>query len=68
MGWWTISGLAIGGAFLLEGMMWALFPQQMREMMRQALQLPDSVVQTVGIVAFLIGGAVIVMVAQGAGG
>ena len=48
--------------------MWALFPQQMREMMRQALQLPDSVVQTVGIVAFLIGGAVIVMVAQGAGG
>ena len=67
MSWWTISGLAIGGAFLLEGMMWALFPQQMREMMRQALQLPDNVVQTVGIVAFLIGGAVIVMVARGAG-
>ena len=62
-----IIGLAIGGAFLLEGLMWALFPDQMREMMKQMLLQERNTVQTVGLISFVIGAVVIMLIAGGVG-
>ena len=63
-----LLGLAIGGAFLLEGLMWALFPDQMREMVKQMLLQERNTVQTVGMISFVIGAVVIMLIASGMGG
>ena len=65
MSFGLIIGLAIGGAFLLEGLMWALFPDQMREMMKQMLLQERNTVQTVGLVSFVIGAVLIMLIAGG---
>ena len=67
MSFGLIIGLAIGGAFLLEGLMWALFPDQMREMMKQMLLQERNTVQTVGLISFVIGAVLIMLIAGGVG-
>ena len=62
-----LLGLAIGGAFLLEGLMWALFPDQMREMVKQMLLQERNTVQTVGMISFVIGAVAIMLIARGMG-
>ncbi len=51
----TITLIAIGGALLIEGAVWAVFPAQMREMYRQMLSMPDRVLHMSGLASVAFG-------------
>ncbi len=59
---------ALGLALALEGMLYALFPEQMKRLIAQALATPENLLRIVGLTAALIGVAVVWFVRQGAGG
>ena len=67
MSWLTIAGLAIGGALLLEGMVWALFPDAMREAYRQMMEQSGDRLQLFGMISAALGVFTIVMVMRGLG-
>lgn len=46
---------ALGLVFVIEGALYALFPNAMQRMMRQVLDLPPATLRTVGLVAAVIG-------------
>ena len=47
--WATILVIAIGGAMLLEGAMYALFPGPMKKAMLEIQNAPESLLRTAGI-------------------
>lgn len=46
---------ALGLAFVLEGVVYALFPDAMRQMMAQVLALPSASVRWTGLVVAAVG-------------
>jgi len=56
MGLGTIIAVAIGGALALEGVIWAVFPSQMRRAYQESLaQLDDKSLHMGGLICVLIG-------------
>jgi len=54
--------VAMGLALAIEGMLYCLFPDGMKRMMAQVLQMPSSNVRTVGMVAAVAGVGVVWLV------
>ena len=50
---------ALGLALAIEGILYALFPDGMRQMMERALAFPPSVIRATGLVAALAGVGVV---------
>ena len=46
---------ALGLVFVIEGTLYALFPEAMKSMIRQVLALPNNAVRTAGLIAAVIG-------------
>lgn len=55
---------ALGLVFLMEGALYALFPDKMKQMMAQMIALPSGTVRTVGLI-FAIFGFLIIAVLRG---
>ena len=56
MGLGTIITVAIGGALALEGVIWAIFPSQMRRMYQETLsQLDDKSLHIGGLISVMAG-------------
>jgi uncharacterized protein len=51
--------VAIGLAIFFEGVLYALFPDGMKRMMMQILEMPSHSVRTAGITAAMIGVALV---------
>ena len=51
--------VAMALALAIEGMLYCLFPDGMKRMMVQVLQMPSSSVRTAGMVAAIIGVGVV---------
>jgi len=47
--WVTIMVIAVGGAMLLEGAMYALFPGQMKKAMLEMQSVPENILRGVGL-------------------
>lgn len=47
--WMTVIVIAIGGAMLLEGAMYALFPGPMKKAMQDIQNVPEHILRAVGI-------------------
>ena len=47
--------LALASVLIVEGVVYALFPEQMRKMMRTAMSLPEMTLRTTGLVAVVLG-------------
>jgi len=54
--------IALGLVMLLEGALYALFPNQMIEMMRKLPEIPPAVLRVMGIVGVALGWLVVHMV------
>ncbi|WP_374444089.1 DUF2065 domain-containing protein [Stella sp.] len=52
---WVACGLVL----VIEGLAYAAFPEQMRRMMRQALELPEGTLRMAGLLAAIVGVAVV---------
>lgn len=52
-----VTALAL--VLVIEGVIYALFPAAMKRMMAQIMQVPDSALRNVGLLALLIGVAVV---------
>ncbi len=50
---------AVGLVLVIEGALYALFPQGMKRIMRQVIHLPMSVLRTAGLVAAFLGLAIV---------
>lgn len=56
MGFGGIVMIAIGGALAFEGVLWAIFPSQMRRMYHEALsQMDDKALHIGGLVSVMLG-------------
>ena len=53
---------ALGLALALEGFLYALFPDKMKQMMAQVLAMPAASVRTVGLTTAIIGVGVVLLV------
>ncbi len=53
--WVTILVIAIGGAMLLEGAVYALFPGGMKRAMREMMDMPENQLRMAGLVVSAIG-------------
>ena len=53
--WVTILIIALGGALLLEGSVYALFPGAMKKVMQEMQSLPENQLRIAGIVAAIVG-------------
>ncbi|WP_138379416.1 DUF2065 domain-containing protein [Luteithermobacter gelatinilyticus] len=47
--------MALGLVLVIEGILYALFPEQMRRMMRAALELSEMSLRISGLVAVILG-------------
>ncbi|PHZ84950.1 DUF2065 domain-containing protein [Paremcibacter congregatus] len=56
--------LALGAVFLVEGILYTLFPEAMRRMMKQVIQMPENAIRYSGLAAAVIGFLVIYAVKQ----
>lgn len=50
---------ALGLLFVIEGALYALFPEGMQRMMRMALEAPPSTLRNGGVVALIVGFAIV---------
>ncbi|MBQ9536552.1 MAG: DUF2065 domain-containing protein [Desulfovibrionaceae bacterium] len=50
---------ALGLAFVLEGVCWALFPEQMRKLMQQVTQMEQKELRSLGLSGVVVGVIVI---------
>jgi len=58
----TILLIAIGGAFAFEGVMWAIFPNGVRQMYRDAFaQMDDKALHITGLISVALGVGMIVL-------
>jgi len=51
--------VAIGLVFVIEGLLYAAFPRTMRRMIEQMGDLPDQSLRTAGLVAIILGVAIV---------
>ncbi len=51
--------VGIGLVFVIEGLLYAAFPNAMRKMVEDITKLPDSNLRTVGLFALVIGVAIV---------
>jgi len=51
--------LACGLVLVIEGLAYAAFPEHMRRMMRQALELPEGTLRMGGLLAAIVGVALV---------
>lgn len=51
--------VGIGLVFVIEGLLYAAFPNAMRKMVQDITRLPDSNIRTIGIFALVIGVAIV---------
>jgi len=51
----TIVLIAIGGTLAIEGVFWAVFPRQLKEMYRQMMSMPESVLHRAGLASVAFG-------------
>ncbi|WP_417319489.1 DUF2065 domain-containing protein [Emcibacter sp.] len=51
--------LALASVLVIEGVVYALFPEQMRKMMLRAISLPEMTLRITGLVAVILGVIVI---------
>ncbi|WP_420549215.1 DUF2065 domain-containing protein [Curvivirga sp.] len=56
---WAALATAAGLVFVLEGAIYALFPQQMKNMMVQIMSMPASNIRKGGLIAAFIGCAIV---------
>ena len=56
--------IAIGGAFAVEGAVWAIFPAQMRRMYHQAMSAGDRMLHLSGLFSVALG-VVLIMLGVG---
>jgi len=63
-GWTTVLIIALGGAMLLEGAVYALFPSGMKRAMREMMDLPDGQLRIGGLIVAAIGLGIIVVLLQ----
>lgn len=59
--WAIVLIIALGGAMLLEGAVYALFPGGMKKAMREMMDLPEGQLRSIGLIVAAIGLAIIVM-------
>ncbi|MDX1739405.1 MAG: DUF2065 domain-containing protein [Alphaproteobacteria bacterium] len=52
-------GTAVGLMLVLEGMIYALFPKAMKNMMHQILSMPAHVIRRGGLIAAVIGAGIV---------
>ncbi len=62
---WMFLGTSAGLVLVLEGAIYALFPQQMKNMMVQIMSMPASNIRNGGLVSAIVG-VVIVWLVRGA--
>lgn len=53
--WISVLVIALGGGMLIEGAMYALFPQGMKKAMREMQELPDTVLRQIGLGVCVVG-------------
>ncbi len=58
-GWVTGLVIAVGGAMLLEGAAYALFPGGMKRAMREMMDMPEGQLRIVGLAVATIGLALV---------
>lgn len=61
--WWLTTGLLM---LVMEGVLLALFPKQMRDAARQMASLPDSVLRKVGLVTLIVAACLLWLFSGGA--
>ena len=61
MSGWTILGLVFGGALLLEGVVWALFPAATRRAYQRMMETPEGSLQIAGLVSAVLGGLLVML-------
>ncbi len=54
--------VAFGLVLVIEGAIYAIAPDRMKQMMRQMMEIPDQSLRTVGLIAAVIGLGVVWMV------
>ncbi len=57
--WVTVLIIAVGGAMLLEGAVYALFPGGMKRAMREMIDMPEGQLRIAGLVVAGIGLAIV---------
>jgi len=62
--WIIVLIIALGGAMLLEGAVYALFPSGMKRAMREMMDLSDGQLRRGGLIVAAIGLAIIVVLLQ----
>jgi len=63
-GWATVLIIVLGGAMLLEGAVYALFPGGMKRAMREIMDMPDGQLRSGGLIVAAIGLTIIVVLLQ----
>jgi uncharacterized protein len=54
--------IAIGMVFVIEGLLYALFPTSMKNMMKMALEQPEGKLRQVGLIGAIIGVVIIYVI------
>ncbi len=62
--WVIVLIIALGGAMLLEGAVYALFPSGMKRAMREIMEMPEGQLRSGGLIIATIGLAIIVVLLQ----
>ncbi len=62
--WATVLIIALGGAMLLEGAVYALFPNGMKRAMREIMDMPEAQLRSGGLIVAAIGLTLIVVILQ----
>lgn len=57
----TIVLIAIGGTLAIEGVLWAVFPRQIKEMYQQMLAMPERTLHLAGLMSVAVGVAVLMI-------
>lgn len=63
----TIMLIAIGGTLAIEGVLWAVFPRQIKDMYQQMLAMPERSLHLAGLASVAFGVALLVMGVKWAG-
>ncbi|MCF6219921.1 MAG: DUF2065 domain-containing protein [Robiginitomaculum sp.] len=59
--WATVLIIALGGAMLLEGAVYALFPRGMKRAMREILGMPEGQLRNGGLIVAMLGLVIIIL-------
>ncbi len=57
----TIVLIAVGGTLAIEGVLWAVFPRQIKDMYQQMLAMPERTLHLAGLASVAIGVAILMI-------